>query len=218
AVEYADFLVGQHRKAAAALALLLGTQGWRRFGEQSAERFRERLAEQTKNLPAAERLLRQEEAERLLLLIGQSTPKTTDFDQEEIDRAIDDFNDQQEQLTRRADEADEAADQAAQDDLYLSARAKVAWYDTTAARLRAGGVPLLGGALAVLLLIALAQATRRHVGPVCFISTAATAALLALAWLAPVGTAPHVDREEARVAVLAAPAIQHVRAWDEALA
>jgi hypothetical protein len=33
-LEYADFLVGPHPKASAALDLLLGTQGWRRFAEQ----------------------------------------------------------------------------------------------------------------------------------------------------------------------------------------
>src|SRR5207253_810447 len=35
-LEHADVLLGTHPKAAAALDLLLGTQGWRRFAEQKA--------------------------------------------------------------------------------------------------------------------------------------------------------------------------------------
>ena len=34
-LEHADVLLGSHPKAAAALDLLLGTQGWRRFAEQN---------------------------------------------------------------------------------------------------------------------------------------------------------------------------------------
>src|SRR5205085_822492 len=115
-LEYADFLVGQHAKAPVALDLLLGTQGWRRFAEQSPERFRERLAEQTKNLSPAERQLREAEAERLLVLIGQSTPKTTDFDQEEIDKAAAEFNDQAVVLTDKAAAATGAVEAAIKDE------------------------------------------------------------------------------------------------------
>ena len=38
-LENADVLLGDHPKAAAALDLLLGCQGWRRFAEQDPERF-----------------------------------------------------------------------------------------------------------------------------------------------------------------------------------
>jgi len=34
-LEYADFLLGKHPKAAVALDLLLGTQGWRRFASRT---------------------------------------------------------------------------------------------------------------------------------------------------------------------------------------
>src|SRR5262249_3465170 len=37
-LEYADVLLGDHSKATAALDLLLGTQGWRRFIEQTPDR------------------------------------------------------------------------------------------------------------------------------------------------------------------------------------
>ncbi|MCI0376495.1 MAG: hypothetical protein L0215_02695 [Gemmataceae bacterium] len=38
-LEYADFFLGHHPKAAQALDLLLGVQGWRRFAEQDPNRF-----------------------------------------------------------------------------------------------------------------------------------------------------------------------------------
>ncbi|MCI0639016.1 MAG: alpha-2-macroglobulin, partial [Gemmataceae bacterium] len=38
-LEYADFFLGAHPKAAQALDLLLGVQGWRRFAEQDPSRF-----------------------------------------------------------------------------------------------------------------------------------------------------------------------------------
>jgi len=53
-LEHADFLLTKHPKAAEALDLLLGTQGWRRFAEQAPAQFR-------KGVPA-------EEADRILLV------------------------------------------------------------------------------------------------------------------------------------------------------
>lgn len=53
-LEHADFLLTKHPKAAEALDLLLGTQGWRRFAEQAPTEFR-------KGVPA-------EEADRILLV------------------------------------------------------------------------------------------------------------------------------------------------------
>src|SRR5262249_23932617 len=119
-LEHADFLVGQHPKAAAALDLLLGTQGWRRFAEQSPQQFRERLEKATRNLPAPQKQQREEEAERLLLLIGQSTPKKTDFDQLEIDEAKKEFEDREEHLKQKAGEAEETLVEARDDAAYRS--------------------------------------------------------------------------------------------------
>jgi alpha-2-macroglobulin-like protein len=59
-LEYADFLVGTHPKAAAALDLLLGTQGWRRFAEQDPGKFRQE---------------QKQDAERLLLASGHTGPE-----------------------------------------------------------------------------------------------------------------------------------------------
>ncbi|MFN4259353.1 MAG: alpha-2-macroglobulin family protein [Gemmataceae bacterium] len=61
-LEHADFLVGDHPKAAQALDLLLGTQGWRRFAEQDPQQFKQQ---------------HHEEAERLLVTIGQMAPHPT---------------------------------------------------------------------------------------------------------------------------------------------
>src|SRR5262249_60823007 len=59
-LEYADFLVGPHPKASAALDLLLGTQGWRRFAEQNPNEFQQKFGD---------------DAGRLLATIGHEGPK-----------------------------------------------------------------------------------------------------------------------------------------------
>ena len=53
-LEYADFLVSDHPKAVTALDLLLGTQGWRRFAEQSPREF---LKKNQREAEDAQRLL-----------------------------------------------------------------------------------------------------------------------------------------------------------------
>ena len=58
-LEQADFLLTDHPKAAAALDLVLGTQGWRRFAEQAPGEFRQRIAS--------------EDGERLLLAMSGGT-------------------------------------------------------------------------------------------------------------------------------------------------
>src|SRR5262249_52462501 len=58
---YADFLVGPPPKAAVALDLLLGTQGWRRFAEQQD--------------PAKFRQEQKQDADRLLLAFGNALPE-----------------------------------------------------------------------------------------------------------------------------------------------
>jgi hypothetical protein len=62
-LEYADFLLSNHPKAAQALDLLLGTQGWRRFAEQDPAHFRRK---------------QKDDAERLLFANGQSRPAALD--------------------------------------------------------------------------------------------------------------------------------------------
>jgi A-macroglobulin TED domain/Alpha-2-macroglobulin family len=67
-LEFADFLLGHHPKAAEALDLLLGTQGWRRFAEQG-----------TRAIPGQPR----PDVERLLVATGKSRVPIDTFRQEE---------------------------------------------------------------------------------------------------------------------------------------
>lgn len=75
-LEYADFLVSAHPKADAALDLLLGTQGWRRFAEQDPNQFRQAH-------PA--------EANRLLTASGQGLQRRVELDQLAMERIDKDF-------------------------------------------------------------------------------------------------------------------------------
>src|SRR5262249_20601650 len=68
-LEYADFLIGPHPKAAKALDLLLGTQGWRRFLEQDPTRFKKNETE---------------EADRLLVSIGLSE-RPVEIEREQVE-------------------------------------------------------------------------------------------------------------------------------------
>jgi hypothetical protein len=67
-LEYADVLLGPHPKAAAALDLLLGTQGWRRFAEQNPAKFRQQF---------------REDADHLLMTMGQSPLKSVELTRQE---------------------------------------------------------------------------------------------------------------------------------------
>jgi A-macroglobulin TED domain/Alpha-2-macroglobulin family len=70
-LEFADFLLGDHPKAAEALDLLLGTQGWRRFAEQGA-----------RGIPTQPR----PDVDRLLVAIGKKSQVPIDtFRKEEED-------------------------------------------------------------------------------------------------------------------------------------
>src|SRR5262249_48748187 len=120
-LEYADFLVGPHPKAAVALDLLLGTQGWRRFAEQDPEEVRRRLLKEAEPLPQAERLRQMEEAERLLVMTGQSTPQTTDFDRQKLERVLADFVKEEARLEAQHEAAVTTLSKAAEDEEYQAA-------------------------------------------------------------------------------------------------
>ncbi len=71
-LEYADFLVGTNAKAARALDLLLGTQGWRRFAEQKDPgRFREQ---------------QKQDADRLLMASGAARPEQNNLHEVRVAR------------------------------------------------------------------------------------------------------------------------------------
>ena len=75
-LEYADFLVSADAKAPDALDLLLGTQGWRKFAEQHPEEFRKE---------------HKEDADRLLLTMGQAAPIEVDFAKQEAQQVRDEY-------------------------------------------------------------------------------------------------------------------------------
>jgi A-macroglobulin TED domain/Alpha-2-macroglobulin family len=73
-LEYADFLLSSHPKAAAALDLLLGTQGWRRFAEQDPGLFPQKFQDENDR----------RDAQRLVATIGQASPAQVDLAQREV--------------------------------------------------------------------------------------------------------------------------------------
>jgi hypothetical protein len=99
-LEHADFMLSNHPKAAQALDLLLGTQGWRRFAEQ--------------NPPDEFRRNNRAEADRLLVLSGRLNPATlaprsTNFDAHALQAMVDDYNAQYAQVHERRTQAEARA-------------------------------------------------------------------------------------------------------------
>ncbi len=120
-LEHADFLIGQHPRAGEVLDHLLGTQGWRRFAEAAPEKFKGRLREEGESLPESERQQRESDGERLLVMIGHSAAHRTDFDQERIDKALADFEAEEDRLLAKHAEAAEGWKKASADPAYLAA-------------------------------------------------------------------------------------------------
>lgn len=136
-LEYADFLLGSHPRAAEALDLLLGTQGWRRFAEQNPKKFRDE---------------QQQEAEHLLAAIGQSR-KIIDLTQQELRRIEADSTRQTEEATARATQTRKAERDARDNPDYRAALVLLKSYDDFFDRMQRVGTLI---AQAVLLLAALA--------------------------------------------------------------
>jgi anti-sigma factor RsiW len=131
-LEYADFLLGSHPRAAEALDLLLGTQGWRRFAEQNPDKFRHD---------------QKEEAERLLVTIGQSQPQTTDLTDRELTRVDAEYKHQTAALTAHIERTRKAEAEARADEEYRAAVVALANYRDFFDRLRLAGAPVLGALL-----------------------------------------------------------------------
>jgi hypothetical protein len=135
-LEYADFLVGPHPHAAEGLDLLLGTQGWRRFAEQDPNKFRQE---------------QKEEADRLLVTLGQTQTKMTDiWMQQKLQQVETENARQMQELTARAAQAKETEYETLDDAAYLAALGRLKAYDYIFERMR----PL--GAMVVRAIAALA--------------------------------------------------------------
>jgi hypothetical protein len=89
-LEYTDVLLGEHPRASEALDLLLGSQGWRRFAEQDPSKFRQ---------------MHKEEADNLLVTIGQSSTQSKDLAMEPVDKI---FAEYQKKINDAQAEADKA--------------------------------------------------------------------------------------------------------------
>jgi len=95
-LEYADFLLSSHPKAPAALDLLLGTQGWRRFAEQNPGSFQQQFGQ---------------DADRLLLANGQTSQQMIPMMEREADKLE---SEHQEQLAKLKEEENAARRSLAQ--------------------------------------------------------------------------------------------------------
>jgi hypothetical protein len=201
-LEYADFLLGSHPQASEALDLLLGTQGWRRFAEQDPNRF----------------LRNQEEAERLLVTIGQSRPQTTDLTARDLERVEEEYGRREDELRAQATQAGQSEREARDDAAYQAAVVKLAGYDDFIDRARLIGSPVLGALLLLaaiaLLLLGLFRKLVRALPY--YAATAACAAaivlLLKFSWGVAPQTVQHDNREVAEVMPAAKPqALQKVK-------
>jgi hypothetical protein len=157
-LEYADFLLEPHPKAAASLDLLLGTQGWRRFAEQDPGKFREKLNREAGLLAGTDRLQFQEAGERLLVLIGQSQPREINFDEEKVGLVEAAYADQAGKLESRQNEAMQAVRQANENAEYQAAVAQLADFR---ARVR-NALPLIGALLLIAAVLLLAMGIYRQ--------------------------------------------------------
>ncbi len=145
-LEYADFLVGSHPKAPAALDLLLGTQGWRRFAEQDPTRFKQRQAD---------------EADRLLVSIGQSD-RPRDLEQSEQEKVAKEIAAQETHLQEERRDLDNRLQELTRADVaYFAAIRKVTGYDEWLKWGRQMALPLAALLLVLLAVIPLVAAIRR---------------------------------------------------------
>jgi hypothetical protein len=182
-LEYADFLLGPHPQAAAALDLLLGTQGWRRFAEQDPTKFRRE---------------QKDEAERLLVTIGQSQTKTADLTQQQLQRLEKESARHAEELAARAAQAKKAEQDARNDADYRAALFKLKAYDDLFNRIQLVGAPIVEAILVLAALVCLILGLLRRLARALpyYAAAAACAALILLLARVPLGNAPPHSGDE----------------------
>jgi hypothetical protein len=150
-LEHADFLLSADPKAPQALDLLLGVQGWRRFAEQDPQKFKSRFAD----------LKQRQEAERLLVTIGQSSPKVVNYAREEELKVRREFVDREGKVRDEADKAQTALLAVRGDEAAAAATDRLKRYDDWFDRYGALAAPAAGLLLFVVLLVALVVALPR---------------------------------------------------------
>jgi hypothetical protein len=189
-LEHADFLLTDHKSAAEAVDLLLGTQGWRRFAEQDPNEFRQKYPK---------------DGGRLLVLNGQLTPdllpRAYDPDLEKVQsvrlkyiRREADLGEQFKQATaaRAAADSDPRLSQIAEDKrqdkdvvaAYQDAAATVneerQWFNEAAT----GLLPYAAVCLLLLALLSMVAALRRRLSAAAMTYLMAAACCLLLCGLA----------------------------------
>jgi len=181
-LEHADFLLTGQPRAAEALDLLLGTQGWRRFAEQNPTQFQQRLQQERNQKPGdSDRQRDAEDGERLLVMIGQGTPRITDLDESSLARIEEDYARQLDQLQNRRKQVTDLLQRADRDESYQAALLVLARFDHHWQQWRSTGLPLVGLGLIVLALVGLAASARRQPTVAWGCGLATAAGLLAIA-------------------------------------
>jgi hypothetical protein len=203
-LEYADFFLTDHPRAAEALDLLLGTQGWRRFAEQDPGNFREQ---------------HKEEAERLLVTIGQMQPRTVDFAEEEGKKVIEKYRPKLEAEQARLWKVEAELEALAENDgpgaeaqqeldsarsAYLAALGQLSRYQDSSRQFRNRLLLGLGGGLLLVSLVCLVIGLVRSM-PRAMPYFASGAAAMALCGLVLLGTFVVNHREQRVTAEAAAP-------------
>jgi hypothetical protein len=194
-LEHADFLLGSHPRAAEALDLLLGTQGWRRFAEQNPDDFRNKNP--------------REAADRFLVAAGRLMPATlgpqmTDFDNRAVQKVLEDFQPRLAPVQEKLAKLDQVQQKAAEVEPYPAAEitrltndweasrkqygvaaAKLGEYQGYLNKARTTGLPILALGLLVVgvagLAVGLVRKNLRQAMP--FLATAVCSVLLFL-WVA----------------------------------
>ena len=114
-LEYTDVLLGEHPRAPEALDLLLGSQGWRRFAEQDPSKFRQ---------------IHKEEADNLLVTIGQSSIQSKDLAMEPVEKIFTEYQKKINDAQADSDKALQAKNAAAPSPAVLLAISKLNEWNT----------------------------------------------------------------------------------------
>ncbi len=138
-LEYTDVLLGEHPRASEALDLLLGSQGWRRFAEQDPSKFRQ---------------IHKEEADNLLVTIGQSSTQSRDLAMDPVDKIFTEYQKKINDAQAEANKALEAKNAAEPSPAVLLAITKLNAWNTFFENVKQN-LFKMGGALILLLAAAL---------------------------------------------------------------
>jgi len=134
-LEYTDVLLGEHPRASEALDLLLGSQGWRRFAEQDPSKFRQ---------------IHKEEADNLLVTIGQSSIQSKDLAMEPVEKIFTEYQKKVNDAQAESDKALQAKNAAVPSPAVLLAISKLNEWNTFFENVKRN-IFKMGGALILLL-------------------------------------------------------------------